>query len=321
MIAVTLGGALIMAVKFIAYYYTRSNAILSDALESIINVTAGAFALFSLWFSSQPRDKDHPYGHGKIEFFSAGFEGGLIFIAGIVIFGQAGFSLFRPHALVNLDFGAWLTAGAGAANAIMGGLLLHYGKKNNSVVLAADGKHLLADTASSVGLVAGLIIVYITELYWLDNVLAMAFGFVTLYTGYKLLRSSVGSLLDEADYKKLEELIGILSRNRRHNWIDVHNLRMQKYGSSLHVDAHVTLPWYMTLEESHHEIKVMEDIVSREMSEPIEFFIHTDPCVPPASCTICQIEDCKVRQAAFVKKIDWKLENTLSNKKHDSTQI
>lgn len=318
MIAVTLGGTLIMVIKFIAWYYTRSNAILTDALESIINVTAGAFALFSLWFSSQPRDEDHPYGHGKIEFFSAGFEGGLIFIGGIVIFAQAIWGFFRPRELDNLDLGAGLTAGAGAANAIMGWLLLHYGKKSNSVVLVADGKHLLADTASSIGLVAGLIIVYITEIYWLDNVLAMGFGFVTLYTGYRLLRSSVGSLLDEADYKKLEEIILTLNRNRRRNWIDVHNLRTQKYGAALHVDAHVTLPWYMTLEESHHEIKVMEDIVSREMNESVEFFIHTDPCVPPKSCTICLLEDCKVRQAVFVRKIDWKLANTLSNKKHEA---
>ncbi len=306
----------LLIVKFTAWYLTNSNAILTDALESIVNVVAGAFALFSIYYASQPRDENHPYGHGKIEFLSAGFEGGLVFIAGILIILNSIHSFFQPVKLQALESGVWLSAGAGIVNFIMGQMLIREGKKSNSLLMTANGKHLISDTISSVGLVAGLIIIWATGLNWLDQVIAIIFGLFILKTGFGLLKKSITSLLDEADYEKLQLLISELQKNRKEKWIDIHNLRVIKYGSHLHVDCHITLPWYETLESAHDEVSAVENLIKQNLGNEVEFFIHSDPCIPPASCTVCLVSACKFRKAEFQEKIEWNMKNMLPNKKH-----
>lgn len=306
----------LMAVKFSAYLLTHSNAILTDAMESIVNVTAGGFALFSIWYASLPRDENHPYGHGKIEFFSAGFEGGLIFIASILVIINATMALLKGNLIHSLDTGIILTAIAGGINYFTGSYLVKEGNRNNSLLMVASGKHLLSDTLTSVGLVAGLVIVWITDLLWIDSIIAIIFGIVILRTGYNLIRKSVTGLLDEADFKKLELIISEMEANRRERWIDIHNLRVLKFGSKLHVDCHITLPWYDSLEKSHDEIVMLENLVRKTSGHDVEFFIHADPCVMPHSCKICQVKDCKYRQAEFKKKIEWNTNNLLPNKRH-----
>lgn len=305
----------IMAIKFAAWLLTHSNAILTDALESIINVTAGAFALFSIIYASRPRDEGHPYGHGKIEYVSAGFEGGLILLAGLSINGKAIYGMFHPQEIHKIDLGALMAAAAGAANFIMGRILVRRGKKHNSALMIADGKHLISDTVSSVGLVVGLLIMYFTKLDWLDNILALVFGCVIIYMGWKLMRESLGSLLDSADHEKLDQLAATLNKHRRPNWVDMHNLRALKYGSYLHVDAHITLPWYLSLVDAHEEVTAVEKVIRDEMGEEVEFFIHADPCLP-TSCSICPLDNCPKRQAERVKKLEWTLENMLPDRKH-----
>lgn len=306
----------LMAVKFAAYLLTHSNAILTDAMESIVNVTAGAFALFSIWFASLPRDDNHPYGHGKIEFFSAGFEGGLILIAAILVIINATSALFKGNMIHSLDTGIILTAVAGGINYITGKYLIKEGNRSNSLLMVASGKHLLSDTLTSIGLIAGLAIVWFTGLLWLDSIIAIIFGFVILRTGYNLIRRSVTGLLDEADFKKLELIISEMNANRRERWIDIHNLRVLKFGSKLHVDCHITLPWYESLEKSHEEIVMLENLVRKTSGHEVEFFIHADPCIMPHSCRICQVKDCKYRQAEFERKITWNTDNLLPNRKH-----
>lgn len=308
----------LLGIKFTAWWLTHSRAILTDALESIVNVVAGAFALFSITFASQPRDENHPYGHGKIEFLSAGFEGGLIFIAGISIITSSVYSLFQPLALHSLEAGTWLSAASGAVNYIMGVMLIRKGKKTHSLLMVANGKHLVSDTVSSVGLVLGLILIIVTGLYWLDLVIAIIFGLVILVTGFGLVKKSVTSLLDEADYEKLHLLIGVLEQNRRERWIDIHNLRVIKYGSNLHVDCHITLPWYDSLELTHDEVTKVEKLISTNLGHDVEFFIHADPCIMPDSCTVCQISDCVYRKAPFIKKVEWNASVLLPNRKHRS---
>ncbi|HEY6162808.1 MAG TPA: cation diffusion facilitator family transporter [Bacteroidia bacterium] len=306
----------LMGIKFLAWYLTNSNAILTDALESIINVMAGAFALFSIYFASIPKDENHPYGHGKIEFVSAGFEGALIFIAGISIIGKAIYGFIYPPAIKSLDIGAMLAGVAGLFNFIVGNYLVRRGKKFHSALMIADGKHLVSDTISSVGLVIGLVVIYFTKLTALDNVIAIIFGAFILFTGYKLIRESVNNLLDEADREKLGALVNILNANRRVKWIDMHNLRAQKFGPHLHVDAHLTLPWYDTLEETHKEVHAVEQLIRENLEGEVEFFIHSDPCAPPQSCQVCSLGTCPVRKADFVKRLDWSLENMLPDRKH-----
>lgn len=305
----------LMGIKFTAYFITNSVAVLSDALESIINVTAGAFALYSIYYASQPQDTDHPYGHGKIENLSAGFEGALIFIAGISIIAEAVYAFFFPPELKKLDTGLLFSGFAGLCNYIMGVYLVRRGKHFNSLTMIADGKHLISDTISSIGLIVGLSIIYFTNIFWIDNLLAITFGSVILYTGFKLVRESVTNLLDKADLEKLNHLISILNKNRRAKWIDIHNLRILKYGSRLHMDAHLTLPWYDSLEDSHNEMIAVENIVKEDMGDEIEFFIHADPC-PPTSCPVCTLGTCVERKSPFVKKLDWTIENLQPDSKH-----
>lgn len=306
---------LLMGIKFTAYVITHSNAILTDALESIINVVAGSFALFSIYFASQPKDENHPYGHGKIEYLSVGIEGGLIIIAGSAIIIKSVMAFFHPAEISSLDIGVYISVFAGAANYFMGAYLVKQGKARNSSLMVADGKHLLSDTVSSIGLVIGLLVIYFTKLNWLDNVIAILFGLYIFVTGYKLIKESVNSLLDEADYEKLNQVVEILNTNRREKWIDMHNLRVLKYGPHLHVDSHITLPWYDKLKDSHKEVTAVENLIKEKLEGEVEFFIHADPCLP-SSCPICTVKNCPARKAEFVKQLDWTLENMLPDAKH-----
>ena len=164
-------------------------------------------------------------------------------------------------------------------------------------------------------MIIGLIIIYYTKIYWLDNLIAIFFGVYIFVTGYKLLKESVNNLLDEADYEQLNTVVEILNSNRREKWIDMHNLRVLKYGSHLHIDAHITLPWYDNLEASHAEVTAVENLITDKLEGEVEFFIHADPCLP-LSCPICPIKDCSVRKGVFAKQLIWNLENMLPDRKH-----
>lgn len=306
---------LIMAAKIVAYFITASNAILSDALESIINVAAGALALYSVSVASRPKDKDHPYGHGKIEFLSSGFEGFLIAIAGLYIIGKAIYNLVHPQNLQDIDLGIYLILITGLSNFLLALFLKYKGKKLNSITINANGKHIMSDAISSAGLLLGLILIHFTQINWIDNTVAIGFGGLLILTGYNLVRKSVAGVMDEADNEIIEEIIEVLNKNRKDNWIDIHNFRVIKYGSDLHIDCHITLPWYYELKKCHKEITSIENIILAKSSSRIEIFIHADPCIPK-SCHICQLTNCPVRKHPVSQKITWKLNNITSNEKH-----
>ena len=311
-------GVLVLAAKFGAYFYTHSNTILTDALESIINVVAGSFALFSLYLSSKPKDEDHPYGHGKIEFLSAGFEGVLIAIAGVVIIIKSIIWLFNPVAIEHLDIGIVIILASGIVNYVLGLLLVDAGKRKNSLTLKADGEHLKSDAYSSLGVLIGLGLILLTKYYLIDSIVAIIFGFVIIYTGIKLIRKSVAGIMDEADTGIITSIIQHLNQHRKDTWVDIHNLRVIQYGNKLHIDCHVTLPWYFTLEAAHNEIEEIAIIINDKHASQLEFFIHGDPCVPE-SCSVCMITHCPVRQHLFDTKVEWTLENVIQNKKHGLT--
>ena len=306
---------ILMVLKFFAYFITNSSAILTDAIESIVNIFAGSFALYSLYYAAKPKDEDHPYGHGKIEFLSTGVEGGMVTLAGAAMFVKGVFAFFNAHELENLDIGLGISVFSGIVNYLLARLLINKGTKFHSTTLIADGKHLLTDTWSSVGLVIGLIIIYFTHLFWIDSLITVGLGAVIVYTGINLVKESIFNLLDKADYVKIEHLISVLNSKRNPSWIDIHNLRVVKYGSVVHVDCHMTLPWYYTLEESHKEVDDLDKLATTEFSHEIEFFIHADPCLPK-SCSICEMKDCKVRKNDFVKRLEWNMSNVLPDTKH-----
>lgn len=306
---------LLLMAKVFAWYITGSVAILTDAFESIVNVVAGLIGVYSLYISAKPRDQDHPYGHGKAEFISAAIEGSLITIAGVIIIYEAINNLIHPHNIQQLDYGIILVAVTGAINYFAGAVCIKTGKKNNSLALISSGKHLQTDTWSTLGIVAGLILIRITKLVWLDSAVAIGFSIFIIFTGYKILRSSIAGIMDEADEELLKKMVQTLNENRQVNWIDLHNLRVIKYGSTIHIDCHLTVPWYLNVHEAHKEIDAVSDLVKNEFGESVEFFIHTDGCLE-FSCRICSKSECTVRQHPFEKKIEWTMENISSNRKH-----
>ena len=308
-------GILLMFIKFVAYYFTQSNAILTDALESIVNVVASGFAFYAIYLSSKPRDENHPYGHGKIEFFSAGIEGILIVIAGLFIIYHSVNHILYPSDLQELNIGFILIFVTTLANWILGWFLQKEGKRMDSITLIADGKHLVLDAQSSALLLAGIGIMYFTQWYLLDSLLSIIFSIVIIYNGIKLTRQSVAGLMDEVDIATLDKVVDTLKNNQKDTWIDIHNLRIQKYGADLHIDCHVTLPYYWTLEEVHKEVNHIEKVLETAFSSDVENFIHADPCLP-ACCHHCKIKDCPVRKFPQTKHIEWNNQNLSLNQKH-----
>ena len=307
---------LLLGIKFFAYYTTHSVSILTDALESIVNVAAGLIGLYSLYVAAKPRDLDHPYGHGKAEFLSAAIEGTMIGAAGAIIVYKGVQHLIDPVPLHKIDDGMLLVGITAVVNFAVGYYCLKTGERNQSAALIASGKHLQTDTLSTLGIIIGLGLLYMTGYQWIDSVVALLFGLYIIYTGYRILRSSIAGIMDEADVRLLSRMVELVGKNRRENWIDMHNLRVIKYGSILHVDCHLTLPWYLNVQEAHHEIDELAALIRREFGESLEVFVHTDACLP-FSCKICGKTGCTVRKNNFEKQIQWTLHNVSENKRHE----
>ncbi len=303
----------------IAWYITGSVAILTDALESTVNVVAGLIGVYSLFISAKPKDEDHPYGHGKVEFISAAVEGTLVTVAGFLIIYTATKNLIYPHKIEKLDYGIILVAITAVVNYIIGTICLRTGKKNNSLPLISSGKHLRTDTLSTAGILVGLALIYITKIFWLDSAVAFLFAFIIIYTGYKIVRTSIAGIMDAADIKLLDNLVALLNHNRRENWIDLHNLRIIKYGGTLHLDCHLTVPWYLNVYEAHEEVEALGNLVKVEYGESVELFVHSDGC-QEFSCRICYKHDCLVRLHPFIKRVEWSIENISKDSKHRLTK-
>lgn len=304
-----------MVIKFIAYFITHSNAVFTDALESIVNVIASSFAFYSIYLSSLPKDMNHPYGHGKVEFFSVFIEGALIFLAALFIIGKAIYNFFFPIELTNLLEGVGLVAFTALINFLLGRYLLVKSKKLNSLTLMADGKHLLTDALSTVGLVVGLLLVYFTGLIIIDIILSLILGVFILYQGYKLLRQSVGGLMDESDVQLVKDVVDVLQQHRKDPWIDIHNLRLQRYGANLHLDCHVTLPNYFDLNKVHEEVSEIDKLINEKVGLKTEFFIHADPCLPQC-CHYCNVKNCPIRSSEKTIDMIWDVELVTRNLKH-----
>lgn len=310
-------GILLFVIKVIAWYLTNSVAILTDALEGTVNVLSAMLGLYSLHLAARPRDANHPYGHGKVEFISAAIEGTLIAGAGILIIWQSVDRLLQPQDINRLDTGILLVGVAGGLNALLGWVAVRTGKRNRSLALESSGRHLLSDAWSTAGLVAGLLLVLLTGLSWVDALVAMVFGFIIGATGYRILRRSIAGIMDEADTKLLKELIAFLQEIRRVHWVDIHNLRIIQYGAVLHIDCHLTVPWYFNVLQAHAEVDALEKAVRDKYGDRVELFVHTDGCRPTA-CPICAHPECPHRTAPFAGLLTWTLDNSLSDERHQA---
>lgn len=302
-------------IKIIAWYITHSVAILTDALESIVNVVAGFIGLYSIILSGKPKDKEHPYGHGKVEFLSSAIEGTLISVAGLIIIYEAINNLYHPHDLQKLDYGIILIAITAIVNYAVGYYCVQKGSKENSPILIASGSHLKSDTYSTIGLLAGIIMLMITGLKWIDSVAALIFAVIIIITGYKIIRRAVSGIMDESDEVIISEIVTVLNENRNPRWIDIHNMRVINYAGFYHIDCHLTVPYYINVNEAHVILDSLTAMLQKHFDDKVEFFIHIDGCLF-SQCSICAVENCPVRKAAFMQHLQWTVSNILSDEKH-----
>jgi cation diffusion facilitator family transporter len=289
--------------KFSAYLITGSAAIFSDAAESVVHVLATSMALYSIVLSSRPPDKSHLYGHGNIEYFSAGIEGALIIIAGFVIIYEGVNDIIRGPELQKLGTGIIIISTAGVINLFLGWYLVKTGKKTNSLTLIADGKHVLTDSYTSLGVIVGITLVIITDIVYFDPIFAIAVALNILVTGFKLIRESVGGLMNETDPEILKKISGRLISIRKPYYIDIHELRFWKSSEDVFIDFHLTLPYYFNIKESHTEEEFITDEVKSELPNA-QLKIHLDFCVPQL-CKYCGHDKCHVREHDNTDKVKW----------------
>lgn len=294
-------GVLIFAGKLVAWGLTGSAAVLSDALESTVNVVAALVLLWSLVVASRPADRSHPYGHGKVEFFSAGVEGTLIAVAAVLILSAAVRDLWIGPSLRRIDLGLVLVTVLTALNLALGLYLVRVGRRTGSLAIRADGHHVITDVWTSLGVIGGLLAVRITGIERLDPIVAIGVAINILRTGWRLVREAVAGLMDEADEALLSRMVNGLEAQRAPEWIDVHSLRTFRSGAVYHADLHLVVPRYLDVERLH----AIDDSV-HEALEAVdgwhgETIVHFDPC-RPAHCEGCQVESCPVRTAASKRR-------------------
>jgi len=289
----------LLAVKFQAYRLTGSTAILSDALESIVNVVAAIFALGALVFAGRPADRNHPYGHGKMEFLSAAFEGGLIAFAAVLIVYEVVQALLYGVSLRALDTGVAVVLGAGLVNLALGVYLVRTGRRYDSITLVADGRHVMADFYTSAGIGVGLLLVRVTGFGWLDPLVAAVVALNLLWTGLRLVRQAAAGLLDEEDPALLGRLVDVLQPHLGEGVIRVHHLRAIRSGRVHHVDAHLVVPEFWSVERSHELAEQLGERVMKDLGAEGEMTLHTDPC-HRIYCRMCDLEDCPIRRDLFL---------------------
>ena len=281
----------LMGVKFFAYFLTGSSAVFSDALESIVNVMASGLALYSIVLAHAPADARHPYGHGKVEFLSAAFEGGMILLAALVITARAVEQLIRGGGVQKIEAGIALTAAAMLVNAIVGVLILRTGRRHGSIALEADGKHLLGDAVTTAGVLVALGLVKWTGRAWVDPLGALLLAAYISFMGYGLLRRATAGLMDEQDVEDDRLIRSILDAHAAPGGPDpricsYHKLRHRHSGRYHWVDFHVVVPPAWTIERGHEVASALEYEIERALGEG-NATAHVEPCAD-SECPACR---------------------------------
>jgi cation diffusion facilitator family transporter len=288
-------GVLILGLKYLAFLISGSVALKSDAIESIVNVVAAIFALGAIIFAGKPADKDHPYGHGKIEHFSAAFEGGLITLAAVVILVEAAQGFIIGPQLKNLGRGLAVNLLGGVLNGLLGWFLLHHGRKTRSRALEADGHHILSDFWTTVGIVTGLVMVKLTGLTWMDPLMAVIVGLLLARTGFRLVQESSRALLDSEDPEVLGRVLAAMNGVRPWDVLAVHELRTFRSGRYTHVDAHLVVPEFYPIRQAHDLCEGFGVKALKEANIEGEVHTHVDPC-GRFYCDRCPAPDCPIRK-------------------------
>ena len=303
--------ASLLVMKYIAFWVSGSQAVYSDAAESVVNVVAALGALLSIRISLRPIDGSHPYGYGKVEYFSAAFEGGLLFFAGLVIAVQAIESWVRGPELRELSLGLILVACAGLINLALGLYLKRAGEHSGSLALVASGSHVISDFWTSFGVLVGLGLVMLTGVPEIDAGVAFLVGGHLLFAASKVLRESARGLLDERDPKVLERIRDVFLKHAFPGVIQIHHTRVLRSGSRHHIDTHIVIPEFWSVSEAHAAEERFEKSVTGSYGLRSELHVHLDPC-RRLYCAQCDLEACPVRQAPFVARKPWGLDELTS---------
>jgi cation diffusion facilitator family transporter len=296
---------IIFGLKIWAVQITQSVAIFSDAMESVVNIVASLVALVVTKAVAEPADEKHPYGHGKLEYFSAAFEGGLIAFAAIAIGIEGIRALLYGRVIGDLGFGMLVILGASLLNLILGLYLKSVSAKVQSETLKASSVHVLSDVWTTGVILLGLLLIQFVGpdswVHWLDPMMAIIVAGNLGKEGWKIARKSVGALIDEQDPKSLSSFAEALSRFRKPWVIDVHNLRMIRSGQFHHIDAHIVVPEYWDIVQVHEAAEEYEKQVVKAYDFEGEIAFHVDPC-GKKYCENCAMPDCPIRLSPFVKQ-------------------
>ena len=269
-------GFFMLGMKMFAYWLTGSVAILSDAAESVVHVVAVSFAAYSLWLSQKPADRSHHYGHDKIAFFSAGFEGAMIVLAAFYIIYVSIHKWLGGLRLENLGSGTLLTLAAAIINALLGGYLLWVGRKHKSLILEANGKHVLTDCWTSLGVIVGLSLTLLTGRLYFDPIFAIFVALNILWTGGNLIRRSIGGLMDEVDFATQARILAILREMCATVGVQFHGLRHRNAGNTIWVEVHLLFPEAMSLKSAHELATRIEEKIEGELGSRAEVITHLE---------------------------------------------
>ncbi|CCH75657.1 cation diffusion facilitator family transporter [Nostocoides australiense] len=271
-----------IALKFGAYMLTGSVGLLSDAAESIVNLVAAFVALLALHVASRPPDDDHHYGHSKAEYFSAVVEGLMIFLAAIFILITSVERFLHPRGLENVGVGLGISAIASVVNGTVALTLLRAGRQHNSITLVADGKHLLTDVWTSVGVVVGVLLVAVTKWQRLDPVIAFLVGCNIIWTGWHLIRQSVDGLMDKTiDAERQEAITAVLDRHTSDE-VSYHELRTREAGHKVFASSHVLVPGAWSVQRGHDLVEEIEADLLASVPD-LDMTIHLEPREDPRS--------------------------------------
>ncbi len=296
-------GVVILVVKVIAFQLTGSSALESDAIESVVNVVGAGFGLWAIGYGSKPADAEHPYGHGKMEHFSAIFEGGLVSVAAVIILYEGVSHFIHPQPLRALDLGLALNLGAGCLNGALGFTLKVAGRRLNSAAMEADGHHVLGDFWSTLGIGAGLLLVRFTGFTLLDPMIAVVVGVILALAGARVVRKSSAALLDTEDQDVVKRLVEAINRTAPADIIHMHELRTMRAGRFTHVDVHLVVPEYYPVARGHDLVEGFARRMLASAGVAGEGHIHMDPC-HRAYCTRCGVQECPIRAEAFIARPD-----------------
>ncbi|MCB9507654.1 MAG: cation transporter [Myxococcales bacterium] len=299
------GSVALIALKGLGYVVTGSAAMLSDALESLVHLVTSSFALYAVWLGGLPRDANHPYGHGKVEYLSAAVEGVLVLVAGVGVAIIGVRRLAAPVELPSMWLGAGFSLAAALIALLLGQLLLRAGRRLNSPTLEADGVHIRADALTSFGAFFGLAVVALTGWVVLDALIALGLGLWLIWHGGVVVRAAVGGILDEVRPGLLDRIGQSLLVAREPGWILPHATKVHRLGQAVHIDLHLVFPRYWPLERAHAASHAAADAIRREFGDETDVMVHLESC-EPTNCVACDVDDCPVRSAASDGIGDWR---------------